>query len=369
MTTEHRVRLSRASSLSQTSQWQAIIGTPALVPVPRKSSSTTSSLIGRGYNRVGFWWERSCGSAELRRGVAQRSRRITSGKMEEGTACCRALVSGLQFVRKCSVNREIRFDLVIALPLLRLLRRFRFRGLAVAVEAQLFQQLRRDVAGVLALGVAAATEESPAAAGADHHRLAALVAVDVGRDRRRLVAVAVGRRGVGAEDFVDDLLALGGPFLQKREQRLDLLEVVALELLHHLRAAALRERRAAEERAALAVAQQHRAAALLALHRRRNWLGLGRQRVALLVEVDDGRAARLPLLVLHRVAAAPEELAEAAAALDHVAAADGTLVLGHLAQRRLALRVDGLRVTARAVLAGEEEAARADAVEHLAAAF
>src|SRR5687767_3396585 len=47
MTTEARVRLSRGSGLRQTSQWQPIIGTPALVPVPRKRSST--SPISGGY--------------------------------------------------------------------------------------------------------------------------------------------------------------------------------------------------------------------------------------------------------------------------------------------------------------------------------
>src|SRR5215213_9929793 len=39
MTTEGRVRLSLGSGLVQTSQWQPIIGTPALVPVPRNSRS------------------------------------------------------------------------------------------------------------------------------------------------------------------------------------------------------------------------------------------------------------------------------------------------------------------------------------------
>src|SRR5436853_5024204 len=39
ITTDGRVRLSRASVLEQTSQWHPIIGMPALVPVPRKSSS------------------------------------------------------------------------------------------------------------------------------------------------------------------------------------------------------------------------------------------------------------------------------------------------------------------------------------------
>src|SRR4051812_38980213 len=45
MTQEVRVRLSRGSALRQTSQWQPIIGTPALVPVPRKTSSMGSMLV------------------------------------------------------------------------------------------------------------------------------------------------------------------------------------------------------------------------------------------------------------------------------------------------------------------------------------
>src|SRR5688500_10283451 len=43
MTTLQRVRLSRGSVLVQVAQSQPIIGTPALVPVPRNSSSMPSS--------------------------------------------------------------------------------------------------------------------------------------------------------------------------------------------------------------------------------------------------------------------------------------------------------------------------------------
>src|SRR4051812_8158400 len=49
MTTDGRVRLSCGSVLRQTSHSQPIMGTPALVPVPRKSNST--ELIERSYNR------------------------------------------------------------------------------------------------------------------------------------------------------------------------------------------------------------------------------------------------------------------------------------------------------------------------------
>src|SRR5439155_7379952 len=51
---------------------------------------------------------------------------------------------------------------------------------AVAVQAHFFQQLGGDFGGVLALGVAGAAEEFSATTRADDHRLAALVAVDVG---------------------------------------------------------------------------------------------------------------------------------------------------------------------------------------------
>src|SRR4051812_21112254 len=54
MTTEGRVRWSCGSALRQTSQWHPIIGTPALVPVPRNKSSTSSEGIARGYTRERF---------------------------------------------------------------------------------------------------------------------------------------------------------------------------------------------------------------------------------------------------------------------------------------------------------------------------
>src|SRR3954469_18559170 len=50
MTTLGRVRWSRGSMLVQTSQAQPIIGTPALVPEPRKTSSTDPA---RGRRRLG----------------------------------------------------------------------------------------------------------------------------------------------------------------------------------------------------------------------------------------------------------------------------------------------------------------------------
>src|SRR5207253_1261655 len=93
-------------------------------------------------------------------------------------------------------------------------------------------------------------------------------------------------------------------------------------------------------------------------------LDLRRQRVAFLVEVDDRRAARLALVVLDRIATAPEEFAEPPPPLDHLPAADRALVLAHLADRRLALLVDGLGVAAL-----EEKAVLADAVQQLAAAL
>src|SRR5205814_6018064 len=116
------------------------------------------------------------------------------------------------------------------------------------------------------------------------------------------------------------------------------------------------------------VAQDHRAAALLARHRGLH-LDLGRLRFAFLVEVDDRRAARLALLVLHRIPRAAQELAKAPAALDHFAAADRAFVFADLADARLALRVHRLRRVALAVLAGEEEPGLADPVEHLLAAL
>src|SRR5579863_1834662 len=61
ITTEGRVRLSRGSVLVHTSQWHPIIGMPALVPVPRKSSSTW--LTSRGYTD---WGRRVIQSNEYR---------------------------------------------------------------------------------------------------------------------------------------------------------------------------------------------------------------------------------------------------------------------------------------------------------------
>src|SRR5687768_15320483 len=176
-----------------------------------------------------------------------------------------------------------------------------------AAQAQFFEQLRRHLRRVLALGVAAAAHELPAAALADDHRLAALLAVDVRRDRAGLAVGAGGRQhGVLAQDLGDHVLGLGGAFLQEREQRLDLLELVALELAGVLHPAALGEVGAAEPRAALAVAEPQLAgAALLAGDRRLDRRRLGGQELALLVEVDD----RLAL----GVAGAAEEFAEAAA--------------------------------------------------------
>src|SRR4051794_12964255 len=50
ITTDGRVRLSRASLLLHTGQWQPIIGMPALVPVPRKRSSIGPSDTPEGYS-------------------------------------------------------------------------------------------------------------------------------------------------------------------------------------------------------------------------------------------------------------------------------------------------------------------------------
>jgi hypothetical protein len=69
MTTDGRVRLSRMSVLEHTGQWQPIIGTPALVPLPRKSNSIDMRRIysaGGGANENGPG--RSSGAArEFRR--------------------------------------------------------------------------------------------------------------------------------------------------------------------------------------------------------------------------------------------------------------------------------------------------------------
>src|SRR5687768_3699485 len=51
MTTDARVRWSCGSRLVQTGQWHPIMGTPALVPLPRKSNSTED--IGVRYSGSG----------------------------------------------------------------------------------------------------------------------------------------------------------------------------------------------------------------------------------------------------------------------------------------------------------------------------
>src|SRR3954468_212420 len=112
-------------------------------------------------------------------------------------------------------------------------------GLAVGVDAELFEELAGDFAGVLALGVAGAAEEVAAAAGADGHGLAALVSVDVGDGAVNRFGASGG--GVFAEDFRGEFGGLGAFFLQERDEGFDLLEVVARELFHHLCRAALWE--------------------------------------------------------------------------------------------------------------------------------
>src|SRR5207249_1976941 len=99
---------------------------------------------------------------------------------------------------------------------------------------------------------------------------------------------------------------------------------------HRGAATAFRILAASQPRSALAAAQIQWAAAGRAGNRRRDWLGLGRKRVALFVKVDDRRAARLALLVLDRVAGAAQELTEATLSLDHLAAAHRALVLADL---------------------------------------
>src|SRR4051812_12279638 len=167
-------------------------------------------------------------------------------------------------------------------------------GFAVAADAEVFEELGGDLAGVFALGVAAATEEVTAAAAADDHGLAALVAVDVGGGA--VDGLGLGGGGIFAEDLGGHLGGLRAFFLQQRHEGFDLLELVADELFHHLGRAAFGEAGAAEERAALGVAQDHRAAALLTRHGGLD-LDLGRLGFAFLVEVDDGAAARLALVV------------------------------------------------------------------------
>src|SRR6266513_4966351 len=117
---------------------------------------------------------------------------------------------------------------------------------AVAVQSEFLKQLRRDLGGVLALGITRAPQELSAPAGADDHRLAALVAVDVGRNVGELLAVARGG-GVLAEDLGDHRGVLCGAFLKQRDQFLDLRQVRPFQLLHHLRVAALGEAGATEE--------------------------------------------------------------------------------------------------------------------------
>src|SRR5262249_25854625 len=115
ITTDGRVRLSRASLLVHTAQLHPIIGTPALVPVPRNSSSI---FIAESLFAAGF---------------------------------------GFDFGHRLRVFR--------------------------AVQAELLNQLRRNLRRVLALGISAATQEISPTAGADDHRLAAFVAVDVSGHR------------------------------------------------------------------------------------------------------------------------------------------------------------------------------------------
>src|SRR5688500_4224047 len=69
-------------------------------------------------------------------------------------------------------------------------------ALVVTAEPELFEQLRRHVRGVLALRIPRAPEELAAPPRADDHRLAALVAVDVRRDRLQRRPVRTGGRRV-----------------------------------------------------------------------------------------------------------------------------------------------------------------------------
>src|SRR4051812_35813951 len=108
-------------------------------------------------------------------------------------------------VMQASISHETPGTDTIQIPAARALRRVfvvvidgrrdrRGLGLAVAVQAHLFQKLGGHFRRVPALGITAAAEERTAAAFADDHRLAALVAVDVGRDVLKL-----DRRGHVAE--------------------------------------------------------------------------------------------------------------------------------------------------------------------------
>src|SRR5690606_26934304 len=142
-----------------------------------------------------------------------------------------------------------------------------------------------------------------------------------------------------------------------------------LELLDHLGRAALGKAAAAQERPALGVAQQHRAFALLAGDVSLDGCGLGRLELATLIDADDQRARRLTLFILDAVPRAAEEFPDPPAALAHLAAADRAVVLRPLAHLRLALLINRLGVIALAVLAGEEKAVLADAVEHVLTAL
>src|SRR5205085_12444794 len=118
-------------------------------------------------------------------------------------------------------------------------------GLRRAARLQLLEELRRRLAGALALGVLGAAEEVAAAA----------PAVRLAQDHRP----AALRTGLAHLDLGQFLLRPG------RHERLGLL----LELLRHrLGAAALRVGAAAQKRAARPAADEHRRAALLALDAR-----------------------------------------------------------------------------------------------------
>src|SRR5438034_9748255 len=156
--------------------------------------------------------------------------------------------------------------------------------LAVIRNPQLFQQLRRHFPRVLALGIAAATQKPSAAAGADDHWLAALVAVDVRRNIRRH---AVARQGGTSHHLGNQCLRVCRTLLERWNQRLHVLELFPRELGHGFNPPALGKARAPQPRAALAIAQHHISAAFLAFDRRGNWLGLRWQRIAGLVEIDD----------------------------------------------------------------------------------
>src|SRR6185437_9175050 len=240
----------------------------------------------------------------------------------------------------------------------------------VVAQTHFFHELRGNLARVAALGITGAGEESAAPAIANDHGLAAVFAVDVGRDHCLAIeARCAGGGGVFADDLGRQLARLIGAFFEQWEVLLHLLKILARQLLDHLGAAALGEARAAKERAALAVAQKHVAAALLAFDAGLNGRRLGWKRLSFFVEIDNRRAGGLALLVLHRIAAASEKFAKAPAPLDHVAAADGAFIFAHLAQRWLALQIDRLGRLALLIGAGQEEAVLADAIEHLLAAL